>query len=60
MGRPTREFAARWSGDGVDHDLVDAEELKRLWVSGTRVAPTAAMLQAAWLADNAGAPAVAN
>ncbi len=59
MGAPTREFAARWSGDGVDHELVDAEELKRLWMSGSAAAPTTALLQAAWLATNRGTPVAA-
>jgi hypothetical protein len=57
MGHPTREFAARWSGDGVDHELVDADELKRLWVSQTPIAPTTSLLQAAWLATNRDPPA---
>jgi len=52
MGRPTREFAASWSGDGVDLDLVDPEELRRTWLSDTPIAPPAALLQAAWLATN--------
>ncbi len=50
MGGPTQRFAAGWSGDGVDAELVRAEELKRLWASGAPAAPTAALLQAAWLA----------
>jgi Asparagine synthase len=57
MGRPTREFAAQWSGDGVDHEVVDADELKRLWVSETPMAPTTSLLQAAWLATNRFSPA---
>jgi hypothetical protein len=56
MGHPTRDFAGRWSGDGVDHELVDADELKRLWWSGAPVAPTAALLQAAWLASDGRTP----
>ena len=52
MGRPTREFAAHWSGEGVDHELVFADDLRRLWASGTPAAPTAALLQTAWLAGN--------
>jgi Asparagine synthase len=50
MGRHTRDFAAGWTGDGVDPDLVDPEELRRLWLTETRIAPTAALLQSAWLA----------
>jgi hypothetical protein len=47
-----REFAARWNGAGVDRELVDADELQRLWASGRPVAPTTALLQAAWLATD--------
>jgi asparagine synthase (glutamine-hydrolysing) len=50
MARHTREFAARWTGEGVDHELVDAEELRRVWLSETPSPPTAALLQTAWLA----------
>jgi hypothetical protein len=50
MGGPTRDFAAGWSGDGVDAELVRADELKRLWICGAPAAPTTALLQAAWLA----------
>jgi asparagine synthase (glutamine-hydrolysing) len=49
MNRHTRDFAESWTGDGVDHELVDADELRRLWLTETRIAPTAALLQAAWL-----------
>jgi asparagine synthetase B (glutamine-hydrolysing) len=51
MGRPTQEFAARWNGVGVDPELVDPDELRRTWLS-MPIAPTAALLQAAWLATN--------
>jgi asparagine synthase (glutamine-hydrolysing) len=49
-GRPTYEFAARWSGDGVDASLVDPEELRRIWLTERPAAPTSALLQSAWLA----------
>jgi asparagine synthase (glutamine-hydrolysing) len=49
MGRHTREFATEWSGDGVDDELVDAEQLKQLWLASPPLAPTSAILQAAWL-----------
>jgi asparagine synthetase B (glutamine-hydrolysing) len=52
MAEHTRSFAETWSGDGVDHALVDAEELRRLWRTENRIAPTAALLQAAWLATH--------
>ena len=49
MGRPTREFAADWSGEGVDAELVDPQELRRLWLTESPPATTAALLQSAWL-----------
>ena len=52
MGRPTQEFAAAWTGVGVDPELVDPDELRRTWLSAAPIAPTAALLQAAWLATN--------
>lgn len=52
LGRHTTEFAARWSGDGLDDDLVDADELRRHWQSDDRVGLTAALLQSAWLFDD--------
>jgi asparagine synthase (glutamine-hydrolysing) len=54
MNRHTRAFAESWTGDGVDHELVDADELRRLWLSETRIAPTAALLQRAWLGAHRG------
>lgn len=51
MGGPTRDFAAGWTGDGVDPELVDPDELKRVWLSETPFAPTSSLLQAAWLAS---------
>jgi asparagine synthetase B (glutamine-hydrolysing) len=59
MGRPTREFAAQWSGEGADLELVDADELRRLWLSPTPIAMTAAILQSAWLNTRAERAAVA-
>jgi asparagine synthase (glutamine-hydrolysing) len=52
MAGHTRSFAETWSGDGVDHALVDADELRRLWRTEDRIAPTAALLQSAWLATH--------
>jgi hypothetical protein len=49
MGRHTRAFAEAWTGDGVDHELVDADELRRAWLLERPMPPTAALLQAAWL-----------
>lgn len=50
--RHTRDFAESWSGEGLDDELVDADELRRIWLSGRGVALTAALLQTAWMADN--------
>jgi asparagine synthase (glutamine-hydrolysing) len=50
MGRHTREFAEHWTGAGVDHDLVDVDGLRRSWLASRPAAPTAALLQQAWLA----------
>jgi asparagine synthetase B (glutamine-hydrolysing) len=52
LGRHTTEFAERWSGGGLDPDLVDAEELRRHWKSDERTGLTAALLQTAWLHDH--------
>lgn len=52
MGQHTRDFAEQWTGEGVDPELVDADELRRLWRSDERIAPTAALLQSAWLASH--------
>ncbi len=57
MGRATREFAEGWAGDGVDADLVDPDELRRIWRGATPVAPTAALLQSAWLGSQVSARA---
>jgi hypothetical protein len=46
----TRDFAAGWDGQGVDQQLVDAEELRRSWLGAEPNALTAALLQQAWLA----------
>ena len=50
MGKHTREFAANWTGEGVDPQLVDPDELRRIWLAESPAAPTAALLQTAWLA----------
>jgi asparagine synthase (glutamine-hydrolysing) len=53
MAGPTRAFAAEWTGAGVDPALVDRAALRSLWQGEHRLAPTAALLQAAWLGDHA-------
>lgn len=50
---PTREFARRWTGAGVDPELVDAEVLRDHWLSPTPHAPSMALLHQAWLATAA-------
>ena len=49
MGAHTQAFVAEWDGNGLDDDLVDTAELRRLWRAGSAPALTAAALQAAWL-----------
>lgn len=46
----SREFARRWTGDGVDPALVDAEALRENWLSASPHAPSMCLLQQAWLA----------
>lgn len=50
MGRYSVDFARRWSGDGLDAQLVDVAELRAEWLGSKPSAPTAALLQQAWLA----------
>ena len=50
MGRQTREFATRWTGDGIDPRLVRPEAVRDAWLSEERNALTAALVQSAWLA----------
>lgn len=50
FGPVTRGFAAGWNGRGVDPELVDAEELRRAWLSDVPPAASALLLQQAWLA----------
>jgi asparagine synthase (glutamine-hydrolysing) len=49
-GAETRSFIAQWHGEGVDADVIDAEELKRMWSAGAHHAMTAGLLQQIWLA----------
>jgi asparagine synthetase B (glutamine-hydrolysing) len=51
--RHTRAFAEQWSGAGVDSELVDVEALRSVWRGPRHNALSAALLQTAWLADNA-------
>ncbi len=55
LARPTREFAARWTGEGLDANLVDPDELRRIWQRGEGSFLVAALLQTAWLATEGAA-----
>jgi asparagine synthase (glutamine-hydrolysing) len=50
-GSGTREFAARWSGPGVDQQLVDPTALRREWLKPRPHEDSAMLLHAAWLAE---------
>jgi asparagine synthase (glutamine-hydrolysing) len=53
FGRHSREFAAQWSGGGVDSDLVDSEGLAQAWAAPSNVdCRTILLLQSAWLAED--------
>jgi len=52
MASHTRAFAAGWTGGGIDPELVDAEQLRAAWLAEQPTPPTAALLQAAWVASN--------
>jgi hypothetical protein len=49
MGRPTREFARRWDGSGLDASMVDADRLRHEWLAERPSALSSMLLQAAWL-----------
>jgi asparagine synthase (glutamine-hydrolysing) len=51
-GPETRRFAEGWGGEGVDPELVDAEELRRQWLSPRPDVRTLVPLQAAWLGSH--------
>lgn len=51
FGPHTRRFAQDWDGrSGVDPDVVDAEQLRAVWLSDHPHGLSAALLQSAWLA----------
>ncbi|MFC7494563.1 MULTISPECIES: asparagine synthase-related protein [unclassified Nocardioides] len=50
-GEATTEFARSWDGSGVDHDLVDAERLREVWLSDRPTMATGLLLQQAWMAS---------
>lgn len=47
-----REFAAAWTGSGVDEGLVDPERLRNEWLNDSPSPLSSVSLHAAWLADN--------
>jgi hypothetical protein len=49
----SREFAVIWTGTGLDESIVDAEALRRIWLSDRPDPRTACLLQYAWLTENA-------
>jgi asparagine synthase (glutamine-hydrolysing) len=51
FGEHTRAFARRWSGQGLDDSLVDAERLRSIWLGDAPDARTAGLMQMAWMHD---------
>lgn len=49
FGPVSRAFAQSWDGHGLPPDLVDAEALRAAWTAEVPPAPTAMLLQQAWL-----------
>ncbi|HEV2787051.1 MAG TPA: hypothetical protein VGV67_11715, partial [Solirubrobacteraceae bacterium] len=47
--RHSLEFARRWDGGGVPHELVDAGALRAGWLSDEPPVLSLTLLQAAWL-----------
>jgi hypothetical protein len=54
-----RAFARRWSGRGVDPELVDVDALRAEWCAPVPSGLSFALLQAAWLAEHGRAVDVA-
>jgi asparagine synthetase B (glutamine-hydrolysing) len=50
-GEATMEFARGWDGSGVDHDLVDADRLRGVWLSDRPTMASGMLLHQAWLAS---------
>lgn len=50
-GEGSREFAARWTGAGIDPEYVDADALRSAWASPQIDHRSAPLFQAAWLAS---------
>jgi hypothetical protein len=56
FGDQSRQFAANWTGAGLDDSVVDADALRRNWLSDTPDPRTACLLQYAWLTEEARNP----
>lgn len=52
-GPHTRAFAEAWDGSGVDHELVDADALRREWARDQPVFGASTPLHDAWLSTQA-------
>lgn len=51
FGEHTRAFGERWSGGGLDEELVDTELLRDMWSGDRRDWRTGLLMQQAWLHD---------
>ena len=51
FGDASREFAANWSGVGLDESVVDVAALRRNWLRERPDSRTACLLQYAWLTE---------
>jgi asparagine synthase (glutamine-hydrolysing) len=49
--RHAQHFADQWTGDGIDRELVDVDQLRDLWRSDGHKVRTKPLLQQAWLAS---------
>lgn len=56
FNRHSRSFVTTWTGEGVDHDLVDIEALRKEWSNEMPHAASSTLLQAAWLTSAAAGP----
>ena len=48
---PSRDFIARWQGDGIDTETIDAERLREEWGAPQPHSGSLVLLQAIWLAS---------
>ncbi len=51
FGERSRAFAANWSGEGFDTELIDVQALRQTWLSPRPDARTGGLLQYAWLRE---------